>query len=120
PGLSRENAQRYQALGRDLLVGAFGAKPGEVFTSRAGQGAYVVAKLERVNPAKTADLARTVQMLRQQTDGSMMRDLGEAARVAARTKLKTGVNLTLARQAIGVDTEALAKAEAAKSGKPSK
>jgi len=120
PGLSRENAQRYQALGRDLLVGAFGAKPGEVFTSRAGQGAYVVAKLERVNPAKTADLARTVQMLRQQTDSGMMRDLGEAARVAARTKLKTGVNLTLARQAIGVDTEALAKAEAAKSGKPSK
>jgi peptidyl-prolyl cis-trans isomerase D len=120
PGLSRQTAQRYQALGRDFLVSAFGAKQGEVFTAQAGQGAFVVARLERVNAASSADLARSVQMLRPQTDSGMMQDLGEAARVAARTKLKTQTNLTLARQSIGVDTDALAKAEAAKSGKSGK
>jgi peptidyl-prolyl cis-trans isomerase D len=40
-----------------------------------------------------------------------MRDVGQAARVAARDKLQPKVNLNLARQAIGVDTAALAKAE---------
>ena len=117
PGISRQNAQQNQGLGRDLLVATFGAKPGEVFTARAGQGAYVVAQLEKVTPGKTVDMALITQALQQQTDAGMMRDLGEAARTAARTKLKTTVNLTLARQALGVDTDALAKAEAAKSGK---
>ena len=117
PGISRQNAQEHQGLGRDLLVATFGAKPGEVFTSRAGQGAYVVAQLEKVTPGKTADMARIVQAVQQQTDAGMMRDLGEAARTAARTRLKTTVNLTLARQALGIDTDALAKAEAAKTGK---
>jgi peptidyl-prolyl cis-trans isomerase D len=46
-----------------------------------------------------------------------MRDLGETVRQAAKASLKTMTNLTLARQAIGVDTDALAKAEAAKTGK---
>ena len=46
-----------------------------------------------------------------------MRDLAEATRLVAKTQMKTKSNLTLARQAIGVDTDALAKAEAAKAGK---
>jgi peptidyl-prolyl cis-trans isomerase D len=50
-------------------------------------------------------------------DQGLMRDLGETVRQAAKASLKTKTNLTLARQAIGVDTDALAKAEAAKTGK---
>jgi peptidyl-prolyl cis-trans isomerase D len=46
-----------------------------------------------------------------------MQDLAEATRVVAKTQMKAKSNLTLARQAIGVDTEALAKAEAGKAGK---
>jgi peptidyl-prolyl cis-trans isomerase D len=117
PGISRENAQQHQGLGRDLLIATFGAKPGEAFTARAGQMAVVVAKLEAVHPGKVSDMARATQVMRQQIDGGLMRDLGEAARQGAQASLKTKVNLTLARKAIGVDTDALAKAEAAKTGK---
>lgn len=113
PGLSRENAQQHQGLGRELLMATFGAKPGDVFTSRAGQMAFVVAKVEAVRPGDVAQMARITQALRPQTDNGLMRDLGDAARQAAKVSLKTKTNLTLARQAIGVDTEALAKAEAA-------
>lgn len=116
-GISRENAQQHQGLGRDLLIATFGAKPGDIFTSRAGQMAFVVAKLETVHPGDVAAMARISQAVRQQTDSGVMRDLGEAFRVAAKTSLKTKTNLTLAREAIGVDTAALAKAEAAKTGK---
>ena len=124
-GISRENAQQHQALGRDLLLAVFDAKPGAVFTSRAGQAAYVVGKLEAVRPGKLADMARITQALGQQTDAGLMRDLGEASRLAALASLKTKTNLTLARQALGVDTDALAKAEAAqnsagKTGKAAK
>jgi peptidyl-prolyl cis-trans isomerase D len=117
PGISRANAQQHQGLGRELLVATFGAKPGEAFTARAGQIAIVVAKLEAVHPGKVAEMARATQAMRPQIDSGLMRDLGEAARQGAQARLKTKVNLTLARQAIGVDTEALAKAEAAKTGK---
>lgn len=116
-GISRQTAQQHQNLGRDLLIATFGAKPGEAFTSRAGQLAVVVAKLETVHPGKVADMALATQMMRQQIDSGLMRDLGEAARLGAQASLKTKVNLTLARKTIGVDTDALAKAEAAKTGK---
>jgi peptidyl-prolyl cis-trans isomerase D len=106
-------------LGREFLTSAFSAKPGEVFVSRAGpQGeAYVVAKLDAVRGAPTADVARLAVMGQAQSGSGLMRDLGEASRSAAKAQLKTKTNLTLARQAIGVDTDALAKAEAAKGGK---
>jgi peptidyl-prolyl cis-trans isomerase D len=120
PGISRENAQQHQGLGRDLLLATFSAKPGDVFSSRAGQMAFVVAKLEAARPGKIADMARITQMMRPQVDQGLMRDLGEAARLGAQASLKTKTNLTLARQAIGVDTDALAKAEAAKTGKAKK
>jgi len=120
PGISRENAQQHQGLGRDLLLATFSAKPGDVFSSRAGQMAFVVAKLEAARPGKIADMARITQMMRPQVDQGLMRDLGEAARLGAQARLKTKTNLTLARQAIGVDTDALAKAEAAKTGKAKK
>lgn len=116
PGISRENAQQHQGLGRDLLLATFNAKPGDVFASRAGQMAFVVAKLETVRTGKVADMARITQAMRPQVDQGLMRDLGEAARLGAQARVKTKTNLTLARQAIGVDTDALAKTEAAKTG----
>lgn len=120
-GLSRQNAQQHMGLGREFLTSSFSAKPNEVFVARAGpQGeAYVVAKLDTVRAAPTAEVARNTVMVQAQAGNGLMRDLGEATRYAARTQLKTKTNLTLARQAIGVDTDALAKAEAAqgKAGK---
>lgn len=118
-GLSRQNARQHMGLGQEFLAAAFQAKSGEAFVARAGQQgeAYVVAKLEGVKAAPSAQVAQIAALTQQQTAGGLMRDLGEASRNAAKTQLKTKSNLTLARQAIGVDTDALAKAEAAKGGK---
>lgn len=118
-GLSRQTAQQHMGLGREFLGAAFSAKPNEVFTARAGQQgeAFVVAKLEAVRPAPAADVARIAVLTQSQAASGLMRDLGEASRYAAKAQLKTKSNLTLARQAIGVDTDALAKAEAGKAGK---
>jgi peptidyl-prolyl cis-trans isomerase D len=119
PGLSRQTAQQFMSLGPAFLGAAFDAKPNAVFTARAGQQgeAYVVAKLEAVRAAPTNDVARYAVLAQAQAANGLMRDLGEASRAAAKAQLKTKTNLTLARQAIGVDTDALAKAEAAKGGK---
>jgi peptidyl-prolyl cis-trans isomerase D len=111
PGLSRENAQQHQNLGRDLLIASFNAKPGEVFTARAPQIGYVVGRIDSIRAGDPAELAKATETLRPQTSMAYMRDVGQAARVAARDKLQPKVNLNLARQAIGVDTAALAKAE---------
>lgn len=118
-GLSRQNAQQHMGLGRDFLGAAFQAKKNEVFSTRAGpQGeAYVVAKLEAIRPAPPAAIAQVAALAGAQVGNGLMNDLGEAARNAAKTQLKAKNNLTLARQAIGVDTEALAKAQGAKGGK---
>jgi peptidyl-prolyl cis-trans isomerase D len=117
-GLSRQNAQKYMGLGQEFLGAAFGAKANDVFIARAGpQGeAYVVAKMEAIHPAPTASVAQIAAIAGAQAGNGLMRDLGEASRNAAKTQLKTKSNLTLARQAIGVDTEALAKAQGGKAG----
>jgi peptidyl-prolyl cis-trans isomerase D len=123
-GLSRQNAQQHMGLGREFLGAAFTAKPGEAFVARAGQQgeAFVVAKLEAVRAAPTNAVAQAAAYTQTQTASGLMRDLGEASRNAAKAQLKTKSNLTLARQAIGVDTDALAKADGAqdKGGKGGK
>lgn len=117
PNISRQNARQYQGLGRDLLIGTFSAKQGVAFTSRAPQGGFLVAMVEKIHPGQTGQLAQFTEAMRGQTSQGLFNDVGQAAQLAAKAQLKTKVNLTLARQAIGVDTEALAKAEAAKAGK---
>jgi peptidyl-prolyl cis-trans isomerase D len=118
-GLTRQNAQQHMGLGQEFLGAAFTAKPGAVFTARAGQQgeAYVVAKLDAVRAAPTANVAQIAVLAQGQASNGLMQDLAEATRVVAKTQMKAKSNLTLARQAIGVDTEALAKAEAGKAGK---
>lgn len=109
PNITRENARQFQGLGRDLLIATFGAKPGEPFTTRAPQGGFLVAKVEAVRPGAAPQMARITEAMRGQTTQGLLRDVGQAAQDAAKTQLKTKVNLDLARQAIGVDTSALPK-----------
>jgi peptidyl-prolyl cis-trans isomerase D len=118
-GLTRQNAQQNMALGQEFLGAAFSAKPGAIFTARAGQQgeAYLVAKLDTVRAAPTANVAQITVLAADQAANGLMRDLAEATRVVAKIQMKAKSNLTLARQAIGVDTDALAKAEAGKAGK---
>jgi peptidyl-prolyl cis-trans isomerase D len=107
PNITRQNARQFQGLGRDLLMGAFGAKPGVAFVSRGPQGGYLVALVEKVHPGSPEQMAQITEVARPQTSQGLLRDVGMAAQDAAKTQLKTKVNLTLARQAIGVDTSAL-------------
>ena len=109
PNMSRQNGRQYQALGRDLLLGAFGAKPGEPFAAQGPQGGFLVAVVEKVHPAPTQQLAQMTEAMRGQTSQSLLNDVGQAAREAAKAQLKTKTNLDLARQAIGIDTSALPK-----------
>jgi peptidyl-prolyl cis-trans isomerase D len=107
PNITRQNARQFQGLGRDLLMAAFGAKPGAPFVARGQQGG-LSGRRDREGASGRAradgpdhrgnaptNLARPAARRRQ------------AAQDAAKTQLKTKVNLTLARQAIGVDTSAL-------------
>jgi peptidyl-prolyl cis-trans isomerase D len=107
PNINRQNARQYQGLGRDLLMGTFGAKPGVPFVTRGPQGGYLVAVVEKVHPGAPAQMAQITEAMRPQTSQGLFRDVGQSAQDAAKTQLKTKVNLTLARQAIGVDTSAL-------------
>ena len=66
-----------------------------------------MALVEKVHPGSPEQMAQITEAARAQTSQGLFRDVGMAAQEAARTQLKTKVNLTLARQAIGVDTSAL-------------
>lgn len=116
-GMSRENAQQYQVLGRDVLVATFRAKPGEVITARAPSLGFVVAKLNAVKAADPVLMARITESQRPQATMGIFREVGESARAGARAGLKTKVNLIAAQQAIGIDTDALAKTQGDKKGK---
>jgi peptidyl-prolyl cis-trans isomerase D len=109
PNISRQNARQYQGLGRDLLIGTFGAQAGAPFVSRGPQGGYLVAVVEKVHSGSPEQMAQITEAMRPQISQGLFRDVGQAAQEAAKTQLKTKVNLTLARQAIGVDTSALPK-----------
>lgn len=109
PNISRQNARQYQGLGRELLMATFSAKPGVPFAARAPQGGFLVAVVEKVHPGSTEQLAQLTEAMRGQTSQGLVGDIGQSAQQAAKAQLKTKVNLTLARQAIGVDTAALPK-----------
>lgn len=109
PNISRQNARQYEALGRELLMGTFTAKPGVPFTARAPQGGFLVAVVEKVHTAPTGQLAQFTEAMRGKDSQGLFGDASQAAQEAAKAQLKTKVNLTLARQALGIDTSTLPK-----------
>ena len=121
PNISRQNARQYEALGRELLMGTFNAKPGVPFTARAPQGGFLVAVVEKVHAAPTAQLAQFTEAMRGKDSQGLFGDVSQAAQAAAKAQLKTKVNVDLARQALGVDTTTLPKdGEAGGKGKAGK
>ncbi|MEJ2814496.1 peptidyl-prolyl cis-trans isomerase [Caulobacter sp. CCG-8] len=107
PNITRQNARQFQGLGRDLLISTFGAKPGQPFVARGPQGGYLVAMVEKIHSGSPEQMAQITEAMRPQVSQGLFRAIGQSAQDAAKTELKTKVNLTLARQAIGVDTSAL-------------
>lgn len=103
PGLSRQNAQANEQLGRELLARAFGAKPGEVFLSQMPPFAMAVAQVSNVRMADGPTAARIAESSRPELTVTLFRELSEAAQRGARNKLKVRVNEERARAAVGLD-----------------
>ncbi|HEY5289010.1 MAG TPA: peptidyl-prolyl cis-trans isomerase [Caulobacteraceae bacterium] len=115
-GMTRLKAQQYQSFGREFLEDVFGAKPGDVFPAGGQTGVYIgkVDAAHAGDPRQTAALAVAI---RQRASQAYAEDLMNAVQTAARKSLKVTLNPALARQALGVDVNALPKA-GAKPGAP--
>lgn len=109
--MQRIKAQQYQALGREFLEGAFGAKPGEVYGA-GGQGGVYIARVDAVRPGDPQQTAQLVAALRRRASQAYADDLLGAVQKAAGQDFKVTVNLPLARQTLGVDSSLLPKAGA--------
>ncbi len=116
-GMQRIKAQQYQGLGREFLQSIFGVKPGEVFAA-GGQNGIFIAKLDAVRPGDPAMTARLLEAIRGRVSQGYAGDLMATVQAAARNQIKPSVNLTLARQAIGVDPAITAKPGPGGAAKP--
>lgn len=103
PGISRANAEKYGALGRDMLVKAFGAAKGDVFTAQNPQFGYAVVKLDTIAPAKADAVAATVAPQQAQLSEALFGDIEGAIAGYARTTAKAKTDLDKARLALGLD-----------------
>lgn len=116
-GMQPIRIQQYQALGRDVLQGVFSEKPGAVFAA-GGPGGIFIVKLDAVRSGEVMDMARAVQVIGPKVNQEYVSDVEAAVRDAAQAAIKPRTNLTLARQAIGVDQATLDKLNAKPGAKP--
>lgn len=115
-GMQRVQAQQYKAMGRDFLQGVFSAKPGDVFAAAAPTG-VLIAKLDAVRPGEVTAMARVVEAIRGRLSEDYTRDLMAAVKAGSRQTVTVTVNLPLARQALDVDPDLLAKSGTKPAGK---
>lgn len=111
-GLSRATAGQNQELSQEALALLFNAKPGEVLAARGRQFGFLVGKLEAVHAGEGPTLARMAEAARNQMNVAMFGEMEQAARLAARQKVKVKVDYARARAAIGLEPQ-----EAPKAGK---
>jgi peptidyl-prolyl cis-trans isomerase D len=120
-GLQRAAAQQYeQTYGQAFLASVFGAKAGQVF----GVGSdplkgLVVGRLDAVRPADPKQVAQVLDLVRQRGNQAYLEALQEAVRQAAVRMIKPHTDLTLARNAMGVDDAMAARVDRAGGAKSS-
>jgi peptidyl-prolyl cis-trans isomerase D len=102
PGVTRQTANSHQDLGRDVLGRTFAAKQGEVWVARAPNG-IVVGQVVAVRTDTGPTAARLAEENRGPLAQAIFREMGEAAQLYARTKLKTKVDPARARNAVGFE-----------------
>ncbi|MDP1631468.1 MAG: SurA N-terminal domain-containing protein [Caulobacter sp.] len=108
-GLSRATMQEHQALGRELVGAALSSKKGEPFAARAATFGIAVGVVTAVRTGDPDQVAQATEQGIAQFSQELFGDIGESARIYARAKLKTQVNLERARLAIGIDPVMAAK-----------
>ncbi len=106
-GLTRQTAGAHQDLGREVLGRTFAAKQGEVWVARA-PNALVIGRVEAVRTDSGPTAARLAEENRGALAQVIAREMGEAAQVYARTKLKAKLDPARARAAVGVEPLAAA------------
>ena len=111
--ISRATLQAHQALGRELVGGALGAKKGEPFTAAAPNFSVAVAVITAIRAGDPAQVAQGTEQARGQFTQELFGDIGDAASRYARTRLKEQDDLTRARIAIGIDPAQAAQGQAA-------
>lgn len=102
-GVSAATAKQYEALGRELLGGAFQAKKGEVFTAGGANGALLVATVSAIRPGDVNQIAMAANQQEVSFSEQLFKDIRESMLVYATAKLKTETNIRNARIAIGID-----------------
>lgn len=102
PGLSRQNAQSQQALGREVIGRALAARPGEVWTAGAPNG-IVVGRVDNVRMGDPSTAARLADMSRGELGNVLFREMAESAQTYSFAKLKVKADRARARAALGFE-----------------
>lgn len=108
-GLTRATAGQNQALSGEILARVFDAKLGDVFTARTNGVGYVVGKLAAIHAGEGANLPLMAEAARGQMTTAYIREVEDAARAAARGKIKVTLDPERARAALGLELAGPAK-----------
>ena len=112
--MTRQQAQSNNQIPPEQLEKIFSAKAGDLFASGAA-----VVKVASVQAPTLQVAGQTIAAAQDQLARQIFDEISEESGAYAQTKLKTKVNLALARQAIGASADAATPLGPAKPGVPS-
>ena len=114
-GMQRAQAQQdAQRFGQPFLAVVFDGKAGQVFAVGSDPlKGLVIGRVDAVKPADPNQVAQVLEALRQRATQSYVDALLDAARNASVKLIKPQTDLTLARNAMGVDAEMAARVDKA-------
>ena len=107
-GLSRQSAGQDPSMPREILGRAFATRPGEVFVGPT-TNTYVIGQSSNVRMEATPIAAQATEAQRGQMTQAVFGELGAAAQIAARAKLKATADPAKARAAVGLEPEEAAQ-----------
>ncbi|HEY1752964.1 MAG TPA: peptidyl-prolyl cis-trans isomerase [Caulobacteraceae bacterium] len=118
-GMQEATSQQLeQTLGQAFLEAAFGSKPGVVFAIGSDKlSGIVVGKVDALHIPDPKEVAAIIDQVRQRTGQGYLDGLQQAVHRAALAMVKPTTDLALARTAMGVDAEMLARVTKAPAGK---
>jgi hypothetical protein len=107
-----------QTLGQAFLEAAFGAKPGQVFVIGSDKlNGIVVGRVDALHIPDPRQVAAVIDQVRQRTGQSYLDGLQQAVHAASLAMIKPTTDIDLARSAMGVDADMLARATKTPPGK---
>ncbi len=114
-GLQRAQAQQYQqTYGQPFLAATFDGKQGQVFAIGSDPlKGLVILRVDTIKPADPKQVAQVLELVRQRASAAYLEGLQDAARQAAVKMIKPRSDLTLARNAMGVDPAMAARIDKA-------